>query len=385
MNGPGAARGRARPKPPGEPAAWRMPLGIRCVRERYGVAALAGSDWRFNPPPGWPPPPPGWVPPAGFRGDPSWPSPPAGWQWWVPQSLVPAQRQPIPQAQWAAAGMPAAGASRRRGWRTADTVLLAIGAVLVLVALVFAAVVTPAAKPVAQSQAAPQSAPEVQPSSAAPDPVATPSPSPSPSPSAAAVAVAPAHGLVVVGGVALPDRALTPGEVFVGATSSIICVSGYSSRVRHVTASEYVSVYAAYRLGYPAPPGAYELDHLIPLELGGDNSTRNLWPSWAWQPRSGPSRPTGTPRTGCTGARLTPTRLRHRRPHRNRSRRTCLRPPATRVSCIPARSAHPPARPGTLASARRWFAERHQTAATAGTTPNGGGPPVPWPSAPRCA
>ncbi len=250
---------------------------------------MAGSGWRFNPPPGWPPPPPGWVPPPDFRGDPSWPSPPEGWQWWVPQSLVPAQRQPIPQAQWAAAPTPAAGSSRRRSWRTAYTVLLSIGAVLVLVALVFAAVVTPVAKPVAQSQPAQsapqvQSAPEVQPSSAASDPVAPPSPSPSPS--ASAVAVAPAHGLVVVGGVALPDRALTPGEVFVGATSSIICVSGYSSRVRHVTASEYVSVYAAYRIGYPAPTGSYELDHLIPLELGGDNSTRNLWP----EPRAVPGR-----------------------------------------------------------------------------------------------
>jgi hypothetical protein len=61
-------------------------------------------------------------------------------------------------------------------------------------------------------------------------------------------------------------------------TSEQVCVSGYSRRVRNVLPEQYGEVYASYRMPYPEPPGAYELDHLVPLELGGDNSNRNLWP-----------------------------------------------------------------------------------------------------------
>jgi 5-methylcytosine-specific restriction endonuclease McrA len=34
-------------------------------------------------------------------------------------------------------------------------------------------------------------------------------------------------------------------------------------------------------LGYPQQHGAFEVDHLIPLELGGDNVIANLWPEAA--------------------------------------------------------------------------------------------------------
>jgi hypothetical protein len=34
-------------------------------------------------------------------------------------------------------------------------------------------------------------------------------------------------------------------------------------------------------ISYPQPRGAYEVDHLIPLELGGDNTIANLWPEAA--------------------------------------------------------------------------------------------------------
>ena len=50
------------------------------------VGASAGPQWRFNPPPGWPPTPPGFVPPPGWQPDPSWPAAPPGWQWWTPNS-----------------------------------------------------------------------------------------------------------------------------------------------------------------------------------------------------------------------------------------------------------------------------------------------------------
>jgi hypothetical protein len=32
---------------------------------------------------------------------------------------------------------------------------------------------------------------------------------------------------------------------------------------------------------YPQPRGSFEVDHLIPLELGGDNTIANLWPEAA--------------------------------------------------------------------------------------------------------
>ena len=76
----------------------------------------------------------------------------------------------------------------------------------------------------------------------------------------------------------LPDSSLTPGEVFADSTAAQVCVSGYARRVRNVLPEQYLQVYAGYGLTYPQPPGSHELDHLVPLELGGDNSNRNLWP-----------------------------------------------------------------------------------------------------------
>ena len=82
----------------------------------------------------------------------------------------------------------------------------------------------------------------------------------------------------------LPDRRCTPGATFnVGASQ--VCVSGYSQRVRHVPESEKRQVYAEYGIRSHAS-GQYEVDHLIPLELGGSNSIRNLWPEAA-NPRPG--------------------------------------------------------------------------------------------------
>jgi hypothetical protein len=84
----------------------------------------------------------------------------------------------------------------------------------------------------------------------------------------------------------LPNHSLTPGETFAGVTAQQVCVSGYAGRARNVLPAQYVEVYASYRIGYPEPSGTYELDHLVPLELGGDNSDHNLWPEHA-QPAPG--------------------------------------------------------------------------------------------------
>ena len=63
----------------------------------------------------------------------------------------------------------------------------------------------------------------------------------------------------------LPDPACTPGAVFADATTSVICVSGYTARVRSVSTSMKKQGYAAYGIAYPQPTGSYEFDHLIPL------------------------------------------------------------------------------------------------------------------------
>src|SRR3989338_7326931 len=76
----------------------------------------------------------------------------------------------------------------------------------------------------------------------------------------------------------LPDRECTPGSVFADATPAKICVSGYTKRVRSVSTKLRKQLFAAYGVAYPPPTGAYELDHLVPLALGRDNSPANLFP-----------------------------------------------------------------------------------------------------------
>jgi|GEM_PF-469970 len=84
--------------------------------------------------------------------------------------------------------------------------------------------------------------------------------------------------------VVLPNADVTPGDVFeVGVEN--ICVAGYSSRVRSVSASTKNAVYAEYGI-VTHTTGQYEVDHLIPLELGGSNDIKNLWPEPA-EPRPG--------------------------------------------------------------------------------------------------
>lgn len=82
----------------------------------------------------------------------------------------------------------------------------------------------------------------------------------------------------------LPDPRCTPGAIDPDVTqaniATTICRRGYTQAVRppeSVTEPEKLASMSAY--GDTGPPGAYEYDHLIPLELGGaTNDPRNLWP-----------------------------------------------------------------------------------------------------------
>ena len=65
----------------------------------------------------------------------------------------------------------------------------------------------------------------------------------------------------------------------------MFCKSGYTRLARHVTAATKRKIYAAYGIT-SHHAGQYEIDHLVPLELGGSNSIANLFPEAA-KPRPG--------------------------------------------------------------------------------------------------
>jgi hypothetical protein len=74
----------------------------------------------------------------------------------------------------------------------------------------------------------------------------------------------------------LPDPKLTPGDTF-DAAAEDVCIPGYAKKVRAVPAWLKRQAYAEYGITQ-YKTGDYEVDHLIPLSLGGSNSIRNLWP-----------------------------------------------------------------------------------------------------------
>ena len=79
-----------------------------------------------------------------------------------------------------------------------------------------------------------------------------------------------------------PDRACSPGAYYSKLTAAVICSPSFrTSSIRHVPESERFLVEQEYGLA----PGHYgqtlEIDHIVPLELGGSNSVANLFPEQA--------------------------------------------------------------------------------------------------------
>lgn len=79
-----------------------------------------------------------------------------------------------------------------------------------------------------------------------------------------------------------PDPRLTPGAVLT-TDLAVICQPGYSNTIRRASERLKAEVYREY--GLDPRKGHYEIDHLIPLSLGGSDAQANLWPeSWDTQP-----------------------------------------------------------------------------------------------------
>jgi hypothetical protein len=60
----------------------------------------------------------------------------------------------------------------------------------------------------------------------------------------------------------------------------VVCHRSTKER-RRVSSDVHRLAFTEYGFTYPQPRGAFEVDHLIPLELGGDNTISNLWPEAA--------------------------------------------------------------------------------------------------------
>ena len=76
-----------------------------------------------------------------------------------------------------------------------------------------------------------------------------------------------------------PDSQCTPGTIM-DVTAEQVCVKGYTKTARLVTEKTKREVYREYGI-VTHSKGQYEVDHFIPLELGGSNDIGNLWPEAA--------------------------------------------------------------------------------------------------------
>jgi hypothetical protein len=104
----------------------------------------------------------------------------------------------------------------------------------------------------------------------------------------------------------LPDPRCTPGSIDPAVTQARIfsttCHSGWTATVRP---PESQTQRFKYNVAYPAyhTPSSErtELDHLVPLELGGSNDATNLWPQYPRTPNAKDTVENALRRAVCEG------------------------------------------------------------------------------------
>ena len=154
---------------------------------------------------------------------------------------------------------------------------------------------TPTTPPVSSSPTPAPGATQVPAATPTAVPTRSPLPLPSPDPAAqAAGAWTPPHATQLDhclyqhagDGAFLPDPYCTTGATNPGLDTAKLCAPDFrTGPYRNVPQAEKDAVYAAYGVsGHHA--GAFEVDHLVSLELGGANDQTNLWPQPA-DPRPG--------------------------------------------------------------------------------------------------
>ena len=73
----------------------------------------------------------------------------------------------------------------------------------------------------------------------------------------------------------MPNPTLTPGATL-RVTREDLCRSGYKSPARKLPITLKRQIFDRY--GLRAGAVGYNVDHLIPVSLGGSNSPKNIWP-----------------------------------------------------------------------------------------------------------
>ena len=82
-----------------------------------------------------------------------------------------------------------------------------------------------------------------------------------------------------------PNPKLTPGKIDPNETKEKVCIPNHTKETRHVTLAMKREVFLRYGVAYEDHED-YEVDHFIPLVLGGANDVENLWPE-PGEPRPG--------------------------------------------------------------------------------------------------
>ena len=132
------------------------------------------------------------------------------------------------------------------GWMRRHKITTGLGAFFLIGALGNALPASPPTKVTVAADVNATPSPETMQEPPVPTPVPTLTSAASPAPARPL-----AQHVVLLHGVAEPDRYLTPGSLLSGSTQARICTAGYTRTVRYVSAATRRPVFQAYRIAYP--------------------------------------------------------------------------------------------------------------------------------------